>query len=65
VAARATKRKTAEPKVATEPSSGVLPDDAHVVDDPPTSGEGRSTDTPTDEQIDLDTPSFLRRKQPP
>jgi len=65
VAARAAKRKTAEPKVATEPSSGVLPDDAHVVDDPPTSGEGRSTDTPTDEQIDLDTPSFLRRKQPP
>jgi cell division protein FtsZ len=65
VAARAAKRKTAESKTATEPSPGVVPDDAQVVDEPPTSGEGRSTDTPTDEQIDLEMPSFLRRKQPP
>jgi hypothetical protein len=40
-------------------------DESHVVDEPPpTSRHERSAGTPTDEEVDLEVPSFLRRRRP-
>lgn len=50
------------PKVASKPPHDALPIEVHVVREPPTSSEGHSTDAPTNEEIDLEVPSFLRRK---
>jgi cell division protein FtsZ len=54
-----------QPKVASKPEPDAFPSEAHVVNEPPTLSEGHSPDAPTDEGIDLEVPSFLRRKHPP
>jgi cell division protein FtsZ len=54
-----------QPKVASRPGADAFPGKAHVVNEPPTSSEGHTSDAPTDEEIDLEVPSFLRRKRPP
>jgi cell division protein FtsZ len=51
------------PKVVLKPPLEALPTEAPVVLEPPPSSEGRSTDAPTTEEIDLEVPSFLRRKR--
>ena len=52
------------PVVASNPRSEAVLDDAHVVDEPQPTRHERSTGTPTDEEVDLEVPSFLRRRRP-
>ena len=50
--------------VASIPSAEPAPNEAHVADEPPTSRKER-TEPRADEEIDLEVPSFLRRRRPP
>jgi len=50
--------------VASNPSAEPAPNEAHVADEPPTSRKER-TEPRADEEIDLEVPSFLRRRRPP
>jgi FtsZ family, C-terminal domain len=54
-----------QPAVASNPRSEAVLDEAHVVDEPQPTRHERSTGTPSDEEIDLEVPSFLRRRRPP
>jgi len=49
-------------KVASMPPHDASPMKAHVVQEPPASNKGHATDTATNEEVDLEVPSFLRRK---
>ena len=61
----ASDRRTPPPKVAAKPGPDASPGDARTVNEPPTSGEGQSTGAPTDNEVDLDVPTFLRQKRSP
>ena len=50
--------------VASNPRAEAPPNEAHVIDEPPTSRK-EHTEPPADEEIDLEVPSFLRRRRPP
>ncbi len=50
--------------VASIPSAEPAPNEAHVADEPPTPMKER-TEPRADEEIDLEVPSFLRRRRPP
>jgi cell division protein FtsZ len=50
--------------VAANQPAEALPSEANVVDEPPRSRKAR-TEPSADEEIDLEVPSFLRRRRPP
>jgi cell division protein FtsZ len=52
-----------KPKVASQPRPAAVPGKAQVVDELPTGSEGQGADVTTVEEIDLEVPSFLRRKR--
>jgi cell division protein FtsZ len=53
-----------QPKVGSKPRPEPVPRDARVINRPPTLSEEQSTDAPTDAEVDLEVPSFLRRRPP-
>jgi cell division protein FtsZ len=54
-----------KPKVATQRLPAAIPGKAPVTNGPPTGSEGQGADVATVEEIDLEVPSFLRRKRSP
>ena len=54
-----------QPVVASNPRAEPELNEAHAVEEPPTARQERSSDTPANEEIDLEVPSFLRRRRPP
>jgi cell division protein FtsZ len=54
-----------EPKVGAPPRPRDVPSEAHAVAEPPKSSQRPSPDAPAGQEVDLEVPSFLRRRQSP
>jgi cell division protein FtsZ len=52
------------PVVASSPQADAHVEEAHADGAPPTAKDERSAGRPTDEEVDLEVPSFLRRRRP-
>jgi len=54
-----------DPKVDVPPRPDAVRAEAHVVHEPPKPSERQSADSPAAEEIDLEVPTFLRRRRSP